>query len=158
VPERDELSLYRTRELVPAHRMTELRRGEVFVNNWHNLERRELGDVNGQSARVVKRGAPVETNRTIKVTSAVSAEEIRHQATVGAYEIVGIEKKRDGTPKAFTVKETRFFESDAAFLKRILGGRKGRSSAILVMNDEAHHAYRRGVIDESDQYALDDET
>src|SRR5262249_46376737 len=35
---------------------------------------------------------------------------------------------------------------------------KGRSSAILVLNDEAHHAYRRGIIDEMDQYALDDET
>jgi type III restriction enzyme len=55
-PERDEQSLYRTRELVPAHRMTELRRGEVFVTNWHNLERRETRDVNGQGARVVKRG------------------------------------------------------------------------------------------------------
>lgn len=158
LPDRDELSLYRTRELVPVHRMTELRRGAVFVTNWHNLERRELGDVNGQSARVVKRGTPVETVRTIKVTEKLPAEDIRHQATVGAFEIVKVETRRDGTAKAFTVKETRYFESDAAFLKRILGGRKGRSSAILVMNDEAHHAYRRGVIDETDQYALDDET
>ena len=157
-PELDELSLYRTRELVPAHLMTDLRRGEVFITNWHNLERRELGDVNGQSARVVKRGTPVETIRTIKVTATLSAEEIRHQATVGAYQILSIERKRDGTPRVFTVKETRYRESDAAFLKRILGGRKGRSSAIFVMNDEAHHAYRRGVVDESDQYALDDET
>src|SRR6476620_11296255 len=151
-PELDELSLYRTRELVPAHLMTDLRRGEVFITNWHNLERRELGDVNGQSARVVKRGTPVETIRTIKVTATLSAEEIRHQATVGAYQILSIERKRDGTPRVFTVKETRYRESDAAFLKRILGGRKGRSSAIFVMNDEAHHAYRRGVVDESDQY------
>jgi type III restriction enzyme len=157
-PELDERSLYRTRELVPVHRMTDLRRGEVFVTNWHNLERRELGDVNGQSARVVKRGTPVETVRTIKVSATLSAEEIQHQATVGAFQIVEVERKKDGSPKAFTVKETRYFESDAAFLKRILGGRKGRSSAILVMNDEAHHAYRRGVVDETDQYALDEET
>ena len=157
-PERDELSLYRTRELVPVHRMTDLRRGEVFVTNWHNLERRELGDVNGQSARVVKRGLPVETIRTIRVSASLSVDEIRHQATVGAFQILTVESKRDGTLKAFTVKETRYFESDAAFLKRILGGRKGRSSAILVMNDEAHHAYRRGVVDDADQYALDDET
>ena len=57
---------------------------------------------------------------------------------------MAVERKRDGTPKAFAVKETQYLESDTAFLKRILGGRKGRSSAILVMNDEAHHAYRRG--------------
>src|SRR4029077_14517258 len=53
--------------------------------------------------------------------------------------------------------ETKHYESDAAFLKRILGGRKGRSSAILVMNDEAHHAYRRGS-EREDEYALDEET
>ena len=157
-PELDELSLYRTRELVPVHRMMDLRRGEVFITNWHNLERRELSDVNGQSARVVKRGLPVEILRTIKVSATQSADEIQHQATVGAFRIVSVETKRDGTPKAFTVKETRYFESDAAFLQRILGGRKGRSSAILVMNDEAHHAYRRGAVDETDQYAVDEET
>ena len=60
--------------------------------------------------------------------------------------------------KAFKVKETRYFESDTAFLQRVLGDRKGRSSAILVLNDEAHHAYRRGMVDEDDQYAMDEET
>jgi len=121
-PERDGLSLYRTRELVPAHRMIELRRGEVFVTNWHNLERRETRDVNGQGSRVVKRGQAVERIRTIKVTATVTPDQIRHQATVGVFEIVAVENKRDGTPKAFTVKETQYLESDAAFLKRVLGG------------------------------------
>ena len=32
-------------------------------------------------------------------------------------------------------------ESDAAFLKRVLCSRKGRSQSTFVMNDEAHHAY-----------------
>jgi type III restriction enzyme len=157
-PELDELSLYRTRELVPVHRMTDLRRGEVFITNWHNLERRELSEVNGQSARVVKRGTPIEMVRTIRLSATLSAEEVQHQATVGAFQILNVERKRDGAPKAYTVKEARFYESDAAFLKRVLGGRKGRSAAILVLNDEAHHAYRRGIVDEGDQYALDEET
>lgn len=156
-PEKDELSLYRTRELVPVHRMTDLRRGEVFVTNWHNLERRQLGDVNGQSARVVKRGTPVETVRTIKVSATQTPEQIQHQATIGAFEILSVERRANGTPKAYTVKETQYYESDAAFLRRILGGRKGRSSAILVMNDEAHHAYRRGSAEDEDQYAEEDE-
>jgi type III restriction enzyme len=156
-PDRDELSLYRTRDLVPAHRMTELRRGEVFVTNWHNLERRETRDVNGQGGRVVKRGQPVERTRTIKVTASVSEDAIRHQGTVGAFEIVSVEKKRDGTAKSFVVKETQYLESDAAFLKRILGGRKGRSSAILVMNDEAHHAYRRGTVEGADPAGEEDD-
>lgn len=156
-PERDELSLYRTRELVPAHRMTELRRGEVFVTNWHNLERRETREVNGQGGRVVKRGQAVEKARTVKVTANLSADEIRHQATVGAYEIISVETKRDGSPKAFNVKETQYLESDAAFLKRVLGGRKGRSQAILVMNDEAHHAYRRGALEGADTFVEEDD-
>jgi type III restriction enzyme len=156
-PERDELSLYRTRDLVPAHRMTDLRRGEVFVTNWHNLERRETRDVNGQGARVVKRGLAVEKVRTIKVTATVTADQIQHQATVGAFEIMTVETKRDGTPKTFTVRETQYLESDTAFLKRILGGRKGRSSAILVLNDEAHHAYRRGSLEDGDPFGEEDE-
>ena len=44
-------------------------------------------------------------------------------------------------------RETRYFESDAAWFKRIrreLGTDKGRSPHWLVFNDEAHHAYRRG--------------
>jgi type III restriction enzyme len=156
-PERDELSLYRTRELVPAHRMTELRRGEVFVTNWHNLERRDTRDVNGQGARVVKRGQAVGKIRKLNVTATSTADQIRHQATVGAFEIIAVETKRDGSPKAFTVKEVQYLESDAAFLKRVLGGRKGRSSAILVLNDEAHHAYRRGTLEDDDPYGEEDE-
>jgi type III restriction enzyme len=156
-PERDEISLYRTRELVPAHRMVELRRGEVYVTNWHNLELRQLGGVHGQGARVVKRGAAREETRQIKVTPVMTAEEVRRQAALGAFQILAVESKRDGSPKAYTVKETRYYESDAAFIKRLFHGRKGRSSSILVMNDEAHHAYRRGVEQEGDQYAMDDE-
>lgn len=156
-PDRDELSLYRTRELVPVQRMTELRRGEVFVTNWHNLERRETRDVNGQGGRVVKRGQPIAKIRTIRLTAKVTAEQIRHQATVGAFEIVNVETTRNGSPRAFTVRETQYLESDAAFLKRVLGGRKGRSSAILVMNDEAHHAYRRGSVEEGDHGGDDEE-
>ena len=156
-PNLDEASLYRTRDLVPAHRMPDLRRGEVFITNWHNLERRELGDVNGQQARVVKRGVAVETTRLIRLTPKLTEEEIRRQASLGVFELLAADRNKSGVVRAFTVRETKHYESDAAFLKRILGGRKGRSSAILVMNDEAHHAYRRGTEPE-DEYALDEET
>jgi type III restriction enzyme len=113
-PERDELSLYRTRDLAPTHRMTELRRGQVFVTSWHNLERCEARDVNGQGGRVVKRGQAVEKVRTIKVTPSVTAEDIRYQAAVGAFEIRNVEAKRDGTPKAFTVRETQYLQRQTA--------------------------------------------
>jgi type III restriction enzyme len=145
-PERDELSLYRIRELVPARLMPDLRRGEVFVTNWHGLERQSVRDVNGQTARVVKRGTAVETRRALRVTAAMPAEGIERQALLGAFAIQSVERRADGTPKAYVVRDIDYVESDAAFVKRVLGGRKGRSSAILVMNDEAHHAYRRGTV------------
>lgn len=159
-PNLDELSLYRTRQLVPLHRMPDLRRGEVFVTNWHNLERRELGDVNGTSAKVVKRGTPVTKARTIKLggKDEVTEADVRQQSLMGAFEIVN--EVRDGKDKliGFDVKETRYYESDTAFLRRVLGNRKGRGGSILVFNDEAHHAYRRGVVDAEDEYAIDEET
>lgn len=158
-PNLGDLSLYRTRQLVPPHRMADLRRGEVFITNWHNLERRELSDVNGTSAKVVKRGVPTEVKRTIKLggRAKVAEADVRQQALTGAFDIV--RELRDGKGKltGFEVREVRYYESDAAFLRRVLGNRKGRSSAILVMNDEAHHAYRRGATGADDDATADDE-
>ena len=114
-PALGDLSLYRTRQLVPPQRMEALRRGEVMIANWHRLAKRETSSVNGTAARVVKTGEAVELVRNA------------------------------GKPSE-TV-EVKYFESDAAWLKRIrqeLGSGKGRSPHWLVFNDEAHHAYRRG--------------
>lgn len=159
-PNLDELSLYRTRQLVPLHRMPDLRRGEVFITNWHNLERRELCDVNGTSARVVKRGVPVEKSRVLKLGGRESLTEadIRQQALTGKFDIIKEVRDAKGNLTGFDVKEVRYYESDTAFLRRVLGNRRGRSSAILVMNDEAHHAYRRGKLNTDDQFAIDEET
>jgi type III restriction enzyme len=110
-----DLSLYRTRQLVPVHRMEELRRGEVMIANWHRLAKKESSSVNGTSAKVVKAGEPVEVVKN--------------------------------AGKANESVETKYFESDAAWFKRIrreLGSGKGRSPHWLIFNDEAHHAYRRG--------------
>jgi type III restriction enzyme len=54
--------------------------------------------------------------------------------------------------------EVKYFESDAAWFKRIrreLGSGKGRSPHWLIFNDEAHHAYRRG--DSAIEETLDDD-
>ncbi|MEH3117226.1 MAG: DEAD/DEAH box helicase family protein [Methylorubrum populi] len=127
-PALGDLSLYRTRQLVPPHRMEELRRGEVMIANWHRLAKKETNTVNGDSAKVVKAGEPVEV-----VKNAGKANE--------------------------TV-ETKYFESDAAWFKRIrreLGSGKGRSPHWLIFNDEAHHAYRRGDVAEGEERALDED-
>jgi hypothetical protein len=40
------------------------------------------------------------------------------------------------------VEETRYVESDARLMQRLLGREIGGKQNILVLNDEAHHAYR----------------
>lgn len=157
-PDLDEASLYRIRELVPLHRMPELRQGDVIVTNWHGLELQERSDVNGQAARVVRRGVPIEHERRIKIggKDGISEADIRHAAAMGAYTIVGEIRDRHGVLGGFRVQETRYVESERAFVNRILKNRRGRSSAILVLNDEAHHAYRRGQGDP--EFVLDEET
>src|SRR5581483_8757117 len=40
------------------------------------------------------------------------------------------------------VEETRYVESDARLMQRLLGREVGGKQNILVLNDEAHHAYR----------------
>ena len=40
------------------------------------------------------------------------------------------------------VRSRRYVESDTALINRILGRDIGGKKNILVMNDEAHHAYR----------------
>jgi type III restriction enzyme len=114
-PLQGEQSLYATREIVPRHLLPELRRGDVIVSNWHYLALQELKDVNGVSAKVVKRGVPV----TKTVVQTIDGQKIE-------------------------VQETQYLESDRRFVDRVLGKRRGRSPTLLVFNDEAHHAYRRG--------------
>lgn len=117
-PALGDLSLYRTRQLVPPHRMEELRRGEVMIANWHRLAKKETNTVNGDSAKVVKTGEPVEI-----VKNAGKANET-------------IEVKYFESDQAWFKR-----------IRQELGSGKGRSPHWLVFNDEAHHAYRRGDVD-----------
>lgn len=114
-PARGDLSLYRTRQLVPPHRMEDLRRGEVMIANWHRLAKQETSTVNGQSAKVVKTGEPVEV-----VKNAGKKNETR--------EIKYFESDR------------AWFKR----IRQELGSGRGRAPQWLIFNDEAHHAYRRG--------------
>lgn len=126
-PALGDLSLYRTRQLVPPHRMEDMRRGEVMIANWHRLAKKETNTVNGDSARVVKTGEPIEI-------------------------VKNAGKKNESV-------EVKYFESDAAWFKRIrreLGSGKGRGARWLIFNDEAHHAYRRGDVTGEEQTLEED--
>ena len=71
-----------------------------------------------------------------------------------------VEDRRPGKPEV-VVEETRYVESDARLIQRLLGREVGGKQNILVLNDEAHHAYRiraRGGRDaEEDAEWLDEE-
>jgi len=121
-PAHGDLSLYRTRQLVPPHRMEELRRGEVMIANWHRLAKKETNTVNGDSAKVVKTGEPVEI-------------------------IKNAGKDNQTVEIKYVESDAAWFKR----IRRELGSGKGRSPAWLVFNDEAHHAYRRGEMTGEEQ-------
>ena len=55
-----------------------------------------------------------------------------------------LEEERDkhGNLKSVKVESVRYVESDTALVNRVLGREVGGKQNILVLNDEAHHAYR----------------
>lgn len=145
-PELGEGSLYRTRDLVPGHLMERLRQGRVLVRNWHVFEPQAVNE--GDPARVVKRGREVLATETIRVgerndtkrgTRFLTRESIRQQLANGLLELVEGNPEEDATIR---VRSRRYVESDAKLLERILGREVGAKQNILVLNDEAHHAYR----------------
>ena len=114
-PALGDLSIYRTRQLVPPHRMEELRRGEVIIANWHRLAKKESNSVNGNSARVVKTGVPVDV-------------------------VKNSGKSNETVEVKFFESDTAWLKR----IRHELGSGKARSPHWLIFNDEAHHAYRRG--------------
>ncbi|MBZ0168323.1 restriction endonuclease [Candidatus Methylomirabilis lanthanidiphila] len=104
-PHRGEASIYRARDLVPSHRMSDLRKGHVLIRNWHVLAPQEMNQVGGVGAKVVNRGD----------------------------------------------------ESDTALVSRVLGRGVGGKGNILILNDEAHHAYRIRQLDNTAELEEEDE-
>jgi type III restriction enzyme len=164
-PRRGDASLYRTRDLVPPHLMPLLARGRVVVTNWHVFEAKEP-NVAGERARVLRMGKPI--TRTEKITIGeksgvirgaryLTLEELERQIGARMIEIVeGSEKKdRNGALKQVDVKVTKYVESDAAVVARVLGRDAPGKKNILVFNDEAHHAYRIRAADDAAETAVD---
>jgi len=149
-PQGGEASLYRTRDLVPSHLMSQLARGHVLVTNWHVFEPRAIKSA-GQSAKVLRAGKEVRTLENIRIGSkSTTARGVRYLtlAELGLQQAAGLiklrEERRDrqGHLRSVAVESVRHVESDAKWIERILGREVGAKGNILVMNDEAHHAYR----------------
>ena len=149
-PEGGEASLYRTRDLVPSHLMPLLTQGRVLVTNWHVLEPQAI-QTGGVGARVTKAGVEMRTRETITISSKTTTargtryltlEDFERQVAAGLLTVLAEEREKDGTLKKVTVESRRYVESDTALVNRVLGREVGGKQNILVMNDEAHHAYR----------------
>jgi type III restriction enzyme len=149
-PQRGEASLYRTRDLVPEHLMSDLKRGRILVTNWHVFEPQSM-QTGGISAKVTKAGVRRKVREFINIgprtTTArgrryLTVEEFERQRAAGLLEILDEEKDATGGLKRIFVESEKYVESDAAVIARVLGRAVGGKQNILVFNDEAHHAYR----------------
>jgi type III restriction enzyme len=149
-PEYGEGSIYRTRDLVPPALMKDLTQGKVLVMNWHGFEP-QAPAAGGERSRVLKAGREERTVETIqignKTTTArgsryLTQEAYEQQVASGMLKVIEEERDKEGALKKVRVESVRYVESDTALITRILGRDIGGKKNILVMNDEAHHAYR----------------
>lgn len=168
-PALGEASIYRTRDLVPPHLMPQLTQGRVLVTNWHVFELQEV-QTGGTSAKVTRVGVPVRTLDTIhigkKTTTArgyryLTLRDFQMQVAAGMLKVRREYRDKDDNLEKVDVESVRYVESDAHWINRILGREVGGKQNILVMNDEAHHAYRirrteRGE-EEEDLFGADEE-
>jgi type III restriction enzyme len=152
-PNLGEASLYRTRDLVPPHLMGPLSQGRVMVMNWHAFQLQDANKVGGTASKVVKTGREIQMRETIRIgektttargTRYLSPRDFQRQVATGLLEVVpGSEiHNQDGSLDRVQVVSSRYVESDTAWIHRVLGFKPGRKSGVLVLNDEAHHAYR----------------
>jgi type III restriction enzyme len=149
-PKLGEASVYRKFDLVPPHLMPDLMRGHVLVTNWHVFE--PLGTQTGEvSAKVSKAGRreviPEFITIGSKTTTArgrryLTKEDFDLQVSAGLLDVKDEELDKDGNLARVFVARERYVESDTALVRRILDREVGAKQNILVLNDEAHHAYR----------------
>jgi type III restriction enzyme len=165
-PREGEASLYRTRDLVPPHLMPDLSRGRVVVTNWHVFEPQTM-QVGGVGGRVLRTGRRVLVRETVnigtKTTKArgsryLTPEELDRQLAAGLLSVLREDRDELGHLRRVEVQGERFVESDTSVVSRVLGREVGGKQNILVLNDEAHHAYRiRRSDSEQDLYEDDEE-
>jgi type III restriction enzyme len=163
-PQGGEGSLYRTRNLVAPHMMPLLARGRILVTNWHVFEAQEMGRVGDTSSRVVRKGVIEERDEIIHIGEKNTTARGKRYMTLDDYEksvaaqiffVKNEYRDESGNLRTASVYFRRYIESDTALVERVLGRELGKKQNILVLNDEAHHAYRiHPGSDESDDESL----
>lgn len=166
-PELGEASIYKTRDLVPESLMPLLTRGRVLVTNWHAFEL-QAPQSGGDTGRVLKAGVVEKRVETIVIGEKTTVARGSRYFSPAAFEALAAggelrvlevtEQDETGAPRKVRVESTRYVESDTAFVARILGREVGGKQNILVLNDEAHHAYRiRRDADDDEEDLFGDE-
>lgn len=133
---------------MPERLMPDLTQGRVLVTNWHVFEPQGSG-VGGTGARVVKTGRATPTRETFVVAGRTTSFHGKKYITpavldarVAQGELRVLDDKTDKNGRrTVTVTGTAYVESDTALVNRVLKEVGGKQN-ILVLNDEAHHAYR----------------
>ena len=143
--------------------------GRVLVTNWHVFEP-QASQTGGVSARVVQ-GRRRECGRARPSPSAPKTTTARgrryltrrsfdRQVAAGLLDRArGGARRARATSRRCEVESVRYVESDTALVNRMLGREVGGKQNILVLNDEAHHAYRirRDEPDEDEDDLFGDE-
>ncbi len=149
-PREGEASVYRTRDLVPTHLMPLLTQGHVLVTNWHVFEPQSI-QTGGVTAKVNKAGLPVRVVETISIgpktttargTRYLTQKDLDRQIAAGLLKIQSEIRTKAGELIKVRVESVRYVESDTSLINRVMGREVGGKQNVLVMNDEAHHAYR----------------
>jgi type III restriction enzyme len=163
-PQRGDASVYRTRDLVPSHLMPLLAQGKVVVTNWHVFEPHTM-QTGGSTAKVSKAGKRETVEERIVIGQKNTSARGSRYMTLASFDAMRVAGEisvvagsevldEQGNLKSVKIRSEKYVESDTAVVARILGREIGGKQNILVMNDEAHHAYRIRQ-DEPDEDELD---
>ena len=79
---------------------------------------------------------------TARGTRYLTQNDYERQLAAGLLEVIREDSDSQGALKKVHVESVRYVESDTAVVNRVLGRQVGGKKNILVLNDEAHHAYR----------------
>jgi type III restriction enzyme len=100
---------------------------------------------------VVKAGVPVKVREWIRIGPKtttmrgkryLSLRDYEEQVKAGILAVKEEERDSSGSLVRVRVESVKYIESDTALIQRVMGREAGGKQNILVMNDEAHHAYR----------------
>jgi type III restriction enzyme len=148
-PRNGPASLYRTRDLIPERLMPELQQGRLIIWNWHAFEP-QGSSVGGTGARVIKAGKAAKTSETFVVAGKTTSfhgkkymtpEVLDARVAAGNLRVLQDKTDKNGR-RTVRVEGTAYVESDTALVNRVLRDAVSGKSNVLVLNDEAHHAYR----------------